>query len=967
MPVLTAGPNTIFLTLYFGTKAEWLIGNVSGLTSTQFVVDRSSQSAGSTVAGIYTYTGFGFGAPGPDGVPTTGTITGLVLRQGSVDIAAWTGLSVPIGTWRGFIASGNETGVVDLFFGGNDEIVGGDIADGPLGLGDAIGGFGGNDRLYGNGGSDRVDGGAGSDAVDGGSGNDAVLGGTGGDALFGGLGDDLVYHNVDLLGVDDGAVDALVGGDGNDQIFVGQGDSADGGAGFDRIFVGLESLAAGVTLSLSGTAEANQTALANLIGGTLSNFEAFSVYGTRFNDTLTGDAQNNQLYGGRGDDTLNGGDGNDTLWHSDNGVEGLSFVSSDIDRLNGGNGADVIYLGLGDIAEGGNGFDRAFVSFAGRSTALDLNLIGNIETTLETAAGVTLSNFEEYSLYGTAFDDVVVSDAGNQRVFGGAGNNTITTGAGDDFLSGDYGNDTLNGGAGEDLFYYVGGADVMIGGADNDIFNFGSSLASQDIRAGAVTIQGDAGVDAIDFARLEVALTIDLTLTTLQSIGFGTLTVSGIEILNGGSGADRFNGGSEANTLRGNGGNDILTGGGGADTLTGGSGADVFRYLAASDSTAAVQDIITDFEVGLDRIDLTALNPTSVSVARLAGGGSVVFAETANGLFQLFAANANLTGADFIYNATIGVFAIGSDEADDLSGSVIADPIVGGAGDDVLTGLGGADAIAGGTGRDVFRYTSVSDSNQTTGFDNLYDFTTGEDRIDLAALNPTSISILRSDNGSSFVYAETPGGSFLTTAAGRAVNGSDILYSGGFGIYMVGAGAADTLIGTSLADPIAGGGGNDTIIGGGGADALFGDAGADTFVYRTASDSTAAASDGIFGFVSGEDKVDLRLIRTSSADTYGIAYLAGGSFIFVDLGGNGSTDMVIGLAGTTLRDTDIRWLPGSIGEEPAVKDTGPDVLPLEDWNAVEGVGDLSGHTGRFMLDLDPDVARGFYHGQDWYL
>jgi hypothetical protein len=27
----------------------------------------------------------------------------------------------------------------------------------------------------------------------------------------------------------------------------------------------------------------------------------------------------------------------------------------------------VIYLGLGDIADGGNGFDRAFVSFAGRT------------------------------------------------------------------------------------------------------------------------------------------------------------------------------------------------------------------------------------------------------------------------------------------------------------------------------------------------------------------------------------------------------------------------------------------------------------------------------------------------------------------------------------------------------------------------------------------------------------------------
>ena len=315
----------------------------------------------------------------------------------------------------------------------------------------------------------------------------------------------------------------------------------------------------------------------------------------------------------------------------------------------------------------------------------------------------------------------------------------------------------------------------------------------------------------------------------------------------------------------------------------------------------------------------------------------------------------------------VGVYVIGSDGADIIQGTSVPDPLVGEGGDDIITGGAGADAIAGGAGRDVFRYVSQGDSNQTTGFDNLYDFNTGEDRIDLTALNARSISILRSDNGSSFIYAETAQGVFLTTAANRTVQATDITYSNGFGIYLVGSGAADALIGTSLADPIAGGGGNDLITGGGGADAMFGDAGADIFIYTAASDSTAAAADGIFGFVSGEDQIDLRAVRTGAQDTFGIAYLSGGSYLFVDLGGNGTSDMVIGLAGTTLRATDIIWGAGALGEEPAAKDKGPAVLPVEQFSDVADHYGPSSHVGQFMLDLDQNVERGFYHGQDWHL
>jgi serralysin len=70
-------------------------------------------------------------------------------------------------------------------------------------------------------------------------------------------------------------------------------------------------------------------------------------------------------------------------------------------------------------------------------------------------------------------------------------------------------------------------------------------------------------------------------------------------LLDGGAGNDRIDGG---------GGNDTLIGGRGTDTLTGGAGADIFQFLSNADSGVGLgRDLITDFEKGSDKIDLSAL------------------------------------------------------------------------------------------------------------------------------------------------------------------------------------------------------------------------------------------------------------------------------------------------------------------------------------------------------------------------
>ena len=57
-------------------------------------------------------------------------------------------------------------------------------------------------------------------------------------------------------------------------------------------------------------------------------------------------------------------------------------------------------------------------------------------------------------------------------------------------------------------------------------------------------------------------------------------------------------------------GNDLLIGGRGRDLMTGGQGADVFKFnmLADSGRFAAGADVIQDFGVGRDRIDLSAID-----------------------------------------------------------------------------------------------------------------------------------------------------------------------------------------------------------------------------------------------------------------------------------------------------------------------------------------------------------------------
>jgi Ca2+-binding RTX toxin-like protein len=173
-----------------------------------------------------------------------------------------------------------------------------------------LGGLG-NDTLVGGDGDDEVDGGQDEDSVSGGAGDDDVVGALGSDSLNGGEGaDELSDGGAAVPGEPATGSDSLDGGPGTDTT------------SYDRDV--------GVNLSLDGVANDGEP-------GEADNLAAVEVIsGGDGDDTITGDATQNQLSGGDGNDALSGLGGGD----------GLSGGNGD-DSLIGGVGADAINCGLG--------------------------------------------------------------------------------------------------------------------------------------------------------------------------------------------------------------------------------------------------------------------------------------------------------------------------------------------------------------------------------------------------------------------------------------------------------------------------------------------------------------------------------------------------------------------------------------------------------------------------------------------
>ena len=316
---------------------------------------------------------------------------------------------------------------------------------------DFIIGDGDNEPIYGNGGNDRLDGGAGDDLLDGGDGNDVIAGGPGNDVLRGGSGRDTLDFGAAPAGVQVSLRFHTAEGDGHDRI-----------TGFEHIL------------------------------------------GSRFGDTMYGDAGDNRLTGGAGDDFLDGRDGRDTVVYYDApGAVTVDLAAStadghghdtlvDVESVVGsrysdtlrGDGHDNWLTGRqgDDLLDGRGGSDVASFAYAASGVTVRLeDAAGSGQGHALGEGADTLLDIE--GAVGSAFSDILAGTAGANWLSGGAGDDTLRGLDGDDQLFGGAGDDRLEGGAGNDL---------LVGGAGADVFVFG-------LGSGADRISGyQSGIDRVE-------------------------------------------------------------------------------------------------------------------------------------------------------------------------------------------------------------------------------------------------------------------------------------------------------------------------------------------------------------------------------------------------------------------------------------------------------------------------------------
>ena len=254
-------------------------------------------------------------------------------------------------------------------------------------------------------------------------------------------------------------------------------------------------------------------------------------------------------------------------------------------------------------------------------------------------------------------------------------------------------------------------------GSGDTVVNGTAGVTPGDNRIFA-TIWDGGGTDTYDLSAYSDDLSIDLapgsyslfSQDQLAGLGDGNLasaniynallyrgdTRSLIENATGGTGNDHISGNSANNTLIGNGGNDRLLGGAGNDLLGGYGGRDVLLGGSGSD--------------------------------RLFGGNSR----------DRLQGN---SGTDEISGGAGNDLLLGAKGNDQLFGQVGNDILKGGGGRDTLVGGAGSDRLTGGGGRDTFLFNAVSDSAAGRGFDQITDFRSGADQIDISALVGQALAI----------------------------------------------------------------------------------------------------------------------------------------------------------------------------------------------------------------------------------
>ncbi|MGI1670854.1 MAG: hypothetical protein K6L74_11095 [Neptuniibacter sp.] len=511
-----------------------------------------------------------------------------------------------------------------------------------------------NDTLTGTAAANHLRGYDGHDTLDsGGSGNNTLIGGAGNDFLISGSGNDL-----------------LNGGSGTDSAsFYGaaSGVTVDlkntsaqstGGAGTDTL-ISIERLyGTDYDDSLYGDDKAN--ILKGYDGNDLLD-------GRGGNDIMRGDDGDDvyrvrdsgdvvKEFSGGGTDQVVSYLSKYTLGEF---VEDGRIKSGGTANLTGNSLDNFIYVGSGDnIIKGGGGTDSVSYLY-GASSGVKARLYTSLQQSTGGSGRDQLFSIE--NLYGSNYSD---------KLFGNDSANYLRGYEGNDTLDGLGGNDTMRGDAGNDRYYVRDAGDIVEEFSNEGTDQVDSFLASytlgNHIENGRIrsvgssdltgnsfdntiyagqgdnVIDGDSGTDTVSYLYgASSGVTVDLSVSTAQNTGgSGTDTLTSIEQLHGSNYNDTLSGTSGDDYLKGNGGkdtlsagdgNDILIGDAGSDILFGGNGADLFEggdgkdlYLFSQGESPEITydgvdtftalnglDVISDFTLGDDSIDLSSLDFTN--------------------------------------------------------------------------------------------------------------------------------------------------------------------------------------------------------------------------------------------------------------------------------------------------------------------------------------------------------------------
>ncbi|SEK01726.1 Ca2+-binding protein, RTX toxin-related [Sphingobium sp. AP50] len=658
------------------------------------------------------------------------------------------------------------------------------------------------------------------------------------------------------------------------------------------------------------------------------------INGSYFSDRLNGTADADEIYGYDGDDQINGLDGDDRI-DGGNGSDRLTggagadifvyhyrpindFVTGDIDEdliTDFEVGVDRIDLSAYGISSLEIVQDR--ISQSGTDTLISIFQHGNedrirIQNVLPSQLDATSFIFSGVTtaqrIVGTMYGDLLFGGAGDDQMIGDDGDDDLRGDAGNDWIDGGRGDDILSGGAGADVFYYSlrpFGQDVItdfeVGVDKIDLSALGiSNLAIFQDRisqSGSDTVISFLYAGAVEEIRLENVLPSQLTEdsfifnSSTQSLytnggagpnllfgGMGNDRLSGSGELRGDAGNDDLRGDAGNDRLFGGTGNDRLSGGKGDDLLSGGAGLDIFSYdnndYYGTKARLFGKDVITDFEVGADRINLSQLGISDLAMIQdriSQSGNDTVISFFYNGQEEeiriLNVLPSELTEASFIFSKVLDDQIVwGAEQADllfgglgndSMSGLSGDDELRGGEGDDIFFGALGNNIFTGGTGADRFIFGGFS-----VGEDVITDFEVGVDKIDLSTIGLATLSLIEdriSQSGNDTLIStffngeervlrilnvlpsELNADSFYLSSYTEPMTisgsvGADLLLGGVGNDVVSGYWGNDDLRGDTGDDRLNGGAGDDILYGGAGADLLDGGAGADRMIGGAGND-----------------------------------------------------------------------------------------------------------------------------------